>query len=1669
VRLLAAILVWLALLGASSVHAQQNAGGLIEANSPVINTTIPVVGTTYYVAASGSDSNNGLSPSTPWQTITKVNASSFTKGDSILFNGGDNFSGCLVLTGANVTSNASSPLTVSSYGTGEATITANCTGSKLAAVHLDSFSGLVFNNVILRGNSGGAQYGIYLINTGSVITQNFAFSNLDIGGFYTTSTTDAGAEIMVAGDEGIHSIYDVSIVNSTLHGLSGPSSPDESGFFSIGNSQNIYNLTISGVTVYNIGAKTGPQGSEGNGIEVGGVTGGLVQNSIVHDIGGNNVSCGGPVGMWTAASSYVTFQYDEAYHIQPISYTSGCDWDGFDFDIESSYDVIQYDYSHDNYGAGFLAYVGTEGSWHDNIIRFSIAENNAETASQNNYGCLSFQGYSSTNTAINTEAYNNSCYTTGTFPGGDNLTIFSTFSGLTIANNIFYGNGGGRLISIGYSTAGVNLYGNDYYAPGGLNIYYLGTTYTNFAAFQAASGLENNNLVQQVNPLFVTTPGSTGICGTGNPFASCLNGWLLQSGSPMIGVGANLAITPFNFSLPTQDGFGFPRYTTPGAEQNMGASLAPYQISTDFPTVAITSPSPGSVSDTITISATATDAAQVQNVQFEVDGTPIGAPVSSATSTFSTSWNSTVLANGVHTLTAIAENNSSNPTTSAGVSVSLSNGNPVISGVTTTSASVQETVTWTTNSQATTVVNYGLTSGYGLNYSNSALVTSHSAILPSLTPSTTYHYSVTSVDGFGRSSSTSDATFTTNAPLTYYFSPTGTDVNNCLSAISACQTVTKAASLTYYPGDTLLFQGGQNFTGCLDLQYSTNVLGTSATSPTFTVSSYGTGNFTLTANCTGGATHNGAALFINGISDITVQNFNLVGNSGGAGYGVDIQNTSPVSVHNITMQNFTVTGFYTTGSSDGGAEVYLNGNGSQFGLDHVTIENFSLFGATRSAPDDQGIASLGLGENITNLLIDGGTIYYMGGKAGAVGASGSEGNGIILAGVDGGLVEGVIAHDLGNNTTSCGGPVGEWTAGSANVTFEDDEAYDIGPGSYVSGCDWDGFDADVGSQNIRFTRDYAHDNGGIGFLMYVGNANVFGWGPVTIDHDISENNGQYGNTDGEVEMQNGTSSCAYIFNNDLYNNQALATGHRPAGIMFAGGFPACGVVADNIISLTESDLGTADMAALNGTSVSKGLIWYGNDYNVLSGSISIFGHTSLKSWQAVAPGGDYGTTTINPLYYGPIGTGVVCNAVFTTPCPFGYVLQNPSGLGGAGVDLTKTPLNIPVGTQDFFGNTIPNAGPGSGYNTGAYGINLNGPPNTTIPAVVIIAPLNGAIIGGSAYPLDASASTTYGGATIASMQFQVDGVNYGSACSGSPCTVNLNTTGYAELSSHVIGALATDSSGNVGSATVSALIDNLTYTGPGDLIPTGALAWYGLRAYSSTQASSGASLANVCLPSDTACADITSSTSGQPVVPSALSTCNNSSVICTVKTLYDQSGANECGSAACDQTQATIGSRPTFMLSCEGSLPCMKFNGQTLSNATGLTQANNTYSVNVVSQRLTNSGYYPVIATHGAFIINYGSSANQVQATNCSATANDGTFYGVTATGAASGNCNLYINGALENTTGNGWPNLSGALTLQASAPVYVEEWGIWTGALPASGLGGIAYLNSNQRTFWGF
>jgi hypothetical protein len=90
--------------------------------------------------------------------------------------------------------------------------------------------------------------------------------------------------------------------------------------------------------------------------------------------------------------------------------------------------------------------------------------------------------------------------------------------------------------------------------------------------------------------------------------------------------------------------------------------------------------SPGIVGSTtlsgvVSLTATAGDDHGVAAVQFQLDGLPIGAPVTldAPVTKYSRSWDSRTVANGTHTLTATARDTGGNTTTSNGIAVTVSN------------------------------------------------------------------------------------------------------------------------------------------------------------------------------------------------------------------------------------------------------------------------------------------------------------------------------------------------------------------------------------------------------------------------------------------------------------------------------------------------------------------------------------------------------------------------------------------------------------------------------------------------------------------------------------------------------------------------------------------------------------------------------------------------------------------------------------------------------------------------------------------------------------------------------------------------------------------------------------------------------------------------------------
>ena len=98
------------------------------------------------------------------------------------------------------------------------------------------------------------------------------------------------------------------------------------------------------------------------------------------------------------------------------------------------------------------------------------------------------------------------------------------------------------------------------------------------------------------------------------------------------------------------------------------------------PSVSITSPTAGAALSGVTsVSANASDNVGVVGVQFKLDGSALGAE--DTTAPYTVPWDTRTTANGPHTLTAVGRDGSGNSTTSAAISVSVTNSAPFVPGL----------------------------------------------------------------------------------------------------------------------------------------------------------------------------------------------------------------------------------------------------------------------------------------------------------------------------------------------------------------------------------------------------------------------------------------------------------------------------------------------------------------------------------------------------------------------------------------------------------------------------------------------------------------------------------------------------------------------------------------------------------------------------------------------------------------------------------------------------------------------------------------------------------------------------------------------------------------------------------------------------------------------------
>jgi hypothetical protein len=99
----------------------------------IINFNLEAANTVFYVdVVNGSDSSSGTSESEAWQSLSKVDSTTFSEGDTILFKAGCSWEGQLCPKGSG---SSSHPIVIDMYGSGDKPIIA-ANGTQLSTLYL---------------------------------------------------------------------------------------------------------------------------------------------------------------------------------------------------------------------------------------------------------------------------------------------------------------------------------------------------------------------------------------------------------------------------------------------------------------------------------------------------------------------------------------------------------------------------------------------------------------------------------------------------------------------------------------------------------------------------------------------------------------------------------------------------------------------------------------------------------------------------------------------------------------------------------------------------------------------------------------------------------------------------------------------------------------------------------------------------------------------------------------------------------------------------------------------------------------------------------------------------------------------------------------------------------------------------------------------------------------------------------------------------------------------------------------------------------------------------------------------------------------------------------------------------------------------------------------------
>ncbi len=325
----------------------------------------------YYIdSKNGNDENSGHSPQKAWASLEKVNASTFKPGDQILFKSGTEYVGQLELKGSGTDG---APISINKYGEGKKPAI-HGQGQKLHTLLLHNVEYIEVRNLEIT-NTGkervAKRRGVSIIAEDFGDCHHIVLDKLEIHHVNGSLVKkDGGGSAIIwqnKGDSIKTRFVGLVIQNCHLHHCG------RNGINSRGYTQRDNWHPSVGVIIRNNLLEQIP----GDGIVPIGCDGALIEYNVMRDCPDILSHAEAAAGIWPWSSDHTIIQYNEV-----SQHRAKWDGQGFDSDFNCQGTIIQYNYSHDNWG-GFLLVCnngntfGTKGNigTKNTIIRYNVSIN----------------------------------------------------------------------------------------------------------------------------------------------------------------------------------------------------------------------------------------------------------------------------------------------------------------------------------------------------------------------------------------------------------------------------------------------------------------------------------------------------------------------------------------------------------------------------------------------------------------------------------------------------------------------------------------------------------------------------------------------------------------------------------------------------------------------------------------------------------------------------------------------------------------------------------------------------------------------------------------------------------------------------------------------------------------------------------------------------------------------------------------------------------------------------------------------------------------------------------------------------------------------------------------------------------------------------------------------